>query len=61
MSVADALRALRIAGGLIVPTAADMSHGDVAPLVNGIPQPNDSIDIGDVVVILRKAVGLVNW
>jgi hypothetical protein len=61
VSVTDALRALRIAGGLIIPTAADSSHGDVAPLVNGIPQPDDSIDIGDVVVILRKAVGLVNW
>ena len=61
VSVTDALRALRIAGGLIIPTAADSSHGDVAPLVSGIPQPDDSIDIGDVVVILRKAVGLVNW
>ena len=61
VSVTDALRALRIAGGLIIPTAADISHGDVAPLVNGIPQPDGSIDIGDVVVILRKAVGLVNW
>ena len=61
VSVTDALRALRIAGGLIIPTDADNSHGDVAPLVSGMPQPNDSIDIGDVVVILRKAVGLVNW
>jgi len=61
VSVTDALRALRIAGGLIIPTAADSSHGDVAPLVSGIPQPDDSIDIGDVVVILRKTVGLVNW
>ena len=35
VSVTDALRALRIAGGLIIPTAADNSHGDVAPLVSG--------------------------
>jgi YDG domain len=61
VSVTDALRALRIAGGLITPTAADSSHGDVAPLVSGTPQPDGSIDIGDAVVILRKAVGLVNW
>jgi hypothetical protein len=61
VSITDALRALRIVAGLITPTATDISHADVAPLVTGIPQPDDSIDIGDVTVILRKSIELVTW
>jgi len=61
VTIADALRALRIAAGLIQPTADDLAHGDVAPLVNGVPQPDGKIDIGDVIVILRRSVGLVSW
>jgi hypothetical protein len=61
VTIADALRALRIATGLITPTANDLAHGDVAPLVNSVPQPDGKIDIGDVIVILRKSVGLVSW
>ena len=60
-TVNDALRALLITAGLVTPTASDMQHGDVAPLVGGVPQPDGAIDIGDVLVILRKAVGLVSW
>jgi hypothetical protein len=59
--VTDALKALRFAAGLDIPTATDILHGDVAPLVNGKPQPDGKIDMGDVVVILRNAVGLVSW
>jgi hypothetical protein len=61
VDIADALRALRIADGMIQPTSADISHADVAPIVNGVPQPDGIIDIRDVVVILRKAVGLMTW
>jgi hypothetical protein len=60
-SIADALRALQIAAGLITPTTNDYDHGDVAPLVNGHPQPDLKIDINDAIVILRKSVGLVSW
>jgi len=60
-TVIDALRALRISAGIITPTASDLSHADVAPLVNGRPEPDGIIDIGDVEVILREAVGLVTW
>ena len=61
VSITDALRTLRIAAGLMTPTNSDLLHGDAAPLVNDKPQPDGTIDIGDVVVILRKAVGLVSW
>jgi hypothetical protein len=61
VDITDALRAMRVVAGAISPTAADIAHADVAPLVNGQPRPDGRIDIGDVVVILRKAVGLVMW
>ena len=61
VDVADVLRALRIAQGIIAPTASDLQYGDVAPMVGGTPQPDGKIDIGDVVLLLRRAVGLVSW
>jgi len=61
LTVADALQALLIATGVIQPTASDLQHGDVAPLVGGKPAPDGKIDIGDVVVILRRSVGLITW
>ena len=53
----DALEALRIAVGIFTPTAAELIRGDVAPLVNGVPHPDEKIDISDVVVVLKMAVG----
>jgi hypothetical protein len=61
LSLSDALKALRIAAGLDTVTAAEMLRIDVAPLVNGIPKPDEKIDIGDVTVLLRRVVGLVSW
>ena len=61
VSITDGLRALRIAAGIIAPTSADLMHGDVAPLVNGVPQPDGKINLSDVVVILRMSVGLLSW
>ncbi len=61
VTVTDALRALRIAAGLIQPTANDLTHGDVAPLVNGTPLSDGKIDINDVILILRKSAGLPSF
>ncbi len=61
VDVADALKALRIAAGIDTASASEQSRGDVAPIVNNTPTPDGKIDIGDVVVILRKAVGLGSW
>ena len=60
-NVNDALRALLIATGIVAPTSAERLNGDVAPLVGGAPHPDGKIDIGDVEVLLRKALGLVSW
>lgn len=61
VNIADAVRALRIAVGLVTATADDMLHADVAPLVNGVPEPDGRIDVSDAMVILKKAVGLVSF
>jgi len=61
VTVADALRALQIAVGLISPTANDLANGDVAPLVNGKPSPNGTVNVGDAIVILQKSLGIVSW
>jgi len=61
INVADALLALRIAVGLVIPTAAELAAGDVSPQVGGKPAPDGVIDIGDALMILRKVVGLATW
>ena len=33
------------------------THGDVAPLVSGIPQPDGMFNLGDMLVILRMVLG----
>lgn len=69
VDIADVVRLLRLSVGLEAPTADDLARGDVAPctqIAAGPPpvmrpelQPVPRIDIGDVVVALRAAVGLV--
>lgn len=60
VTVADALIALRYALKLITPIPADdLYHGDVAPLVNGVPNPDGQITVADALVILRVALKLV--
>lgn len=61
ITINDALRALRIAVGMITPTESDLANGDVAPLVNGSPAPNNKINVGDAIVILQKSLGIVGW
>lgn len=60
-TIDDAQTALLLAAGAVPTTPGDLAHGDVAPLVGGRPQPDGKIDIGDVEVILRKALGIITW
>ncbi len=57
VDMADALLAIRIATGQIVPTQLDLDRGDVAPLGN----PDGVIDISDALLIMRKAAGLTSF
>jgi hypothetical protein len=56
--IADALKSLNFAMKVETPMPDDLLHGDVAPLVNGVPQPDGVINLGDTIVILRRVVGL---
>jgi hypothetical protein len=60
-SISDALRTLQLATGGAAVTPADLQLLDVAPVVGGIPAPNGTIDLGDVVVMLEQIVGSVTW
>jgi DNA-binding beta-propeller fold protein YncE len=56
-SITDAVEALKLATGGRPAGLVDKMHGDVAPLVNGLPIPDGRIDIEDVVVIMMRVVG----
>ncbi len=56
--ITDALKSLNFAMKLEIPTADEILHGNVAPLIEGVPQPDGVINLGDTIVILRKVVGL---
>ena len=61
VDVVDVLLVEQIASGRITPTVSQLAHGDVAPLVNGVPAPDGMIDVSDVLIIDRKALGRVNF
>jgi len=54
--------ALRFALNLETPTTEDIAHGDVAPLdQDNKPKPDGVINVGDALVILRKALGIISF
>ena len=61
VDIQDASALLRISLGLEPATTAALAHGDVAPLVDGVPRPDGVIDVGDLLVLLRRIVGLAQW
>jgi uncharacterized Zn-binding protein involved in type VI secretion len=60
-TIQDALRAIRIAVNQSTPTAQELAHYDIGPLVGGKPNPNGKIEIVDAILILRKALGRASW
>lgn len=60
-TVQDALRTIRIVVNQLAPSAQELAHYDIGPLVNGKPNPNGKIEIVDAILILRKALGLKSW
>ncbi|MBU5637654.1 hypothetical protein KOM00_13040 [Geomonas sp. Red69] len=61
VDIRDALQLLRISLGAEPATAAALAHGDLAPLVNGVPRPDGVIDVGDLLVLLRRIVGVLHF
>lgn len=54
---ADVVLATRIVLGDLIPTTNQLLGGDAAPVVGGVPVPDGTINTGDLVVILRRALG----
>jgi hypothetical protein len=61
VNVVDALLAHRILSGELTATPEQQVRGDVAPLVGGVPSPDGAFTIGDVLLIQRKALGLISF
>jgi hypothetical protein len=59
--IADAVKTLRIVVGLDQPARGVLEMADAAPLVNGRPAPDGRVDISDVLGVLRKGIGLIDW
>ncbi|BDV44551.1 fibronectin type III [Geotalea uraniireducens] len=60
LTVVDALQALRMTVGIIQPDTSQLTRLDVAPMVNGISVGDGKVDISDVIVILRMAIGAIH-
>lgn len=56
--IRDAIKALRIVARLDSASDNNLLYGDVAPLVNGVSMPDGRIDLDDLLLIMRKTVGL---
>jgi hypothetical protein len=60
VDIADALLAARISLGELTATFEQLLRGDVGPLVNHTPTPDGRIQPDDVILILKKSVG-IDW
>jgi len=56
LTAADVLLAYRALTGQVSLTPTQLLHGDVAPLVNGLPVPDGNFNLGDVLIIQRMAI-----
>jgi YD repeat-containing protein len=61
-TISDALKVLQAVVGITPLTATEKILYDVAPLgSNGIPLGNGIIDAADVILILRRSIGIGSW
>ena len=60
--LADAVKACQHVYGQTLITESEKLRIDCAPLgADGKPSPNGVVDLGDVILLLRRSIGLVNW
>lgn len=61
-TIADAMKAFRHVLGLVSLSPLEKRSYDVAPLgIGGNPEPDGTIGVGDIVIMLRRLAGLINW
>lgn len=61
VDVRDMLLAQQVLNGSRTLTLSELLRADVAPLVNDVPSPDGEFNPGDLLVITRKALGLVQY
>jgi hypothetical protein len=61
VNAADLLLGYKILNNQITPTPYQFVHGNVAPLSAGVPSPDSQITAGDLLVIQRKVLGIINF
>jgi glucose/arabinose dehydrogenase len=61
VDIRDILLGLRYLLGLAELTHTQLQNGDVAPLTSGTPAPDGLFTLGDLLVIQRKALGLISF
>jgi len=61
VDLVDAMLCLKMAVGLVTPTAEQLRHGDLAPFRNGKPYSDGKLQANDALIILSRVVGLVTW
>ena len=59
--IGDTLIVLTAALGEATLTPAQIKKVDTAPIVNGVPRPDGKVDLLDVLIMLRRKVGLEKW
>jgi len=60
VNIVDVLWGLQTVLGSRTLDSPQLEHGDVAPMVNGVSVPNGVFDTGDVLLILRAAMGFLD-
>ncbi len=61
-TIGDAIKAFRHVLGLVSLSPQEKRSYDVAPLgIGGNPEPDGTIGVGDIVIMLRRLAGLINW
>ena len=61
VDVRDLLLGLQALNGDVTLSNDQLTRGDVAPLVDGIPESDGSFNLGDYLVILRKITGSIDF
>lgn len=61
-TIADALKAFQAVNGITTLTPEELIRYDVAPLsLFGTPLGNGAVDYADVILILRRSIGIGSW
>ena len=61
VDAADLVRAMRILNGQYTPSPEEQARWDVAPLVNGVPEPDQQNNLGDYLILQRKVLGIISF